>query len=137
MGKLNDIWWINEDELEGMMNGETDKVFIIQEKETISYDWAIVGATSKKHAIEMFERGYGTHTFNHDTPNERKVRVFKLDGSHESHHYFTPKVIQSAQFKKCALKLDWTCRGVVDMDENVCWQCLETARSNVAEEVAQ
>lgn len=128
MDKLNDLW-IDTYNLQHTMNGDKDKIFIIEEKETISYQHAVVGAKNRKEAIEIFQE-YGTcgmEKFEHDG---RKLSVWKIDGSHEWHNGFKPKVLNAVEFKKCALKIHWDCQGVVDMDENVCESCLDHARKN-------
>ena len=127
MDRLNDIW-IDTSGLDRIMNGDKDKIFIIEEKETISYQHAVVGAKNRKEAIEIYE-AYGTEDmekFNQD----RDITVWKIDDSHEYHNSFKPKVLNAVQFKKCALELNCYCQGVVDMDKNVCESCLDEARKN-------
>jgi len=128
MDRLNDIW-IDTSGLDRIMNGDKDKIFIIEEKETISYQHAVVGAKNRKEAIEIFEE-YGSCGMEKFEQDGRTYGAWKIDDSHEWHKTFKPTVLNAVQFKKCALKIHWDCQGVVDMDENVCESCLDEARKN-------
>ena len=133
MNKLNELWGIDTYGLDRMMNGDKDKIFIIEEKEVVSYQHAVVGARTQAEAIEIFQ-AFGT--VEHDEwceKTNRKLSVWKIDDSHEYHKTFKPSVVQSATFKRCSLSgLDqfWNCDGVVDANENVCPSCLEQIQAN-------
>ena len=59
MNKLNELWGIDTYGLDRMMNGDKDKIFIIEEKEVVSYQHAVVGARTQAEAIEIFQ-AFGT-----------------------------------------------------------------------------
>lgn len=135
MNKLNDLWGIDTYGLDRMMNGDKDKIFIIEEKEVVSYQHAVVGARTQAEAIEIFE-AFGTSAIdNYIKETNRDFNVWRIDDSHEYHKTFKPTVVQSATFKRCSLSgLDqfWNCDGVVDANENVCPSCLEQIQTNAS-----
>jgi len=133
MNKLNELW-IDTHGLERMMNGDKDKIFIIEEREVVSYQYGVVGAKTQAEAIEIFE-AEGTSAMEQYTANNRKINVWRLDDSHEYHKTFKPTVVQSATFKRCSLsglEQFWNCDGVVDASSNVCPSCLEQIQHNAS-----
>jgi len=131
MSKLNkDVYLYDNQkrEIKDLMNKDVEKVFIIQEKEVISYDWIVMGANNAKEALELYnEQG---ESYDEVKENGEKYNIFKVDDSWEYHRTLKPTITHNLKIRKCALNLNYDCEKIVNHDENVCRSCLRQAKIN-------
>jgi len=128
MDKLRDAGLYNNEtrEIKDHMINEVEKIFIIQEKEVISYNWIVMGAKTKQEALELYnEEG---ESYDEIKEDGEIYNIFKVNDSWEYHRTMKPTVLQSLKVRKCALRLDYDCNEIIDHDQNVCESCLRTAR---------
>lgn len=128
MDKLNDAYLYKNQkrDIKDKMVNEVEKIFIIQEKEVISYNWIVMGAKTKQEALELYnEEG---ESYDEQKENGETYNIFKVDDSWEYHRTMKPTVEHSLKVRKCALRLNYDCDDIVDHDQNVCKSCLRTAR---------
>lgn len=131
MSKLNkDVYLYDNQkrEIKDLMNKDVEKVFIIQEKEVISYDWIVMGANNAKEALELYnEQG---ESYDEVKENGEKYNIFKVDDSWEYHRTLKPTITHNLKIRKCALNLNYDCEQILNHDENVCRSCLRQAKIN-------
>ena len=129
MNKLNkDVYLYDREKrtIKAQMTKDVEKVFIIQEKEVVSYDWIVMGAKNAKEALQLYnEEG---ESYQEVKENGETFSVMKIEDSWEFHRNLKPSVKQNLKIRKCALNLDYDCEQIVNHDENVCPSCLRTAR---------
>lgn len=132
MDRINDVYLYDRQmkEIKDKMVNEVEKIFIIQEKEVISYNWIVMGAKTKQEALELYnEEG---ESYDEQKEDGEIYNIFKVDDSWEYHRTMKPTLKHSLKVRKCALRLDYHCDEIVDHDKNVCLTCISTieARKN-------
>jgi len=129
MDKINDAYLYDRQlkVIKSKMQKENEKIFILQQKEVISYDFVVMGAKTRQEAIDLFNESHG-EAYDEEKENGEIFNVWKLEDSWCFHGDKKPTVKHTLKIKKCSLNLNYDCQGIVDHDENVCKSCLRKAR---------